>query len=218
MISGKNILFDFDGTLMDTWPGIERTIHATLRALEGPVPDASVNQGLVGMPLIKVFETLLGTEGRGAERAIGKYRELFPLVGLAGARPFEGAKEMLEKLKAGERNLFLVTARNERIARRMMEDHGLTGFFTWVRGEGEGEVLNGKAHMVAEVLEKFGLLPADCLFVGDRRFDVDAAKANGVPAVGVTYGYGSREELREAGAGRLADSVRELEEMLLQAV
>ena len=211
----KNILFDFDGTLINTWPGIEATLRASLEALDIPVRDGVITRSLVGMPLAKVFEELQGEDPSSAEIVTQKYRELFPTVGMSSAEPFGGILEMLEKLKERDKEIFLVTARNEMIAKQMMDDHSLTGFFTWVRGEQEGEMPDGKEHMVAEVLLKFGLARQDCVMVGDRSYDIEAALANGIQALGVTYGYGTREELKGSGAELLADSVEELERMLM---
>ena len=213
----KTILFDFDGTLMDTWPGIEKTIRASLRELEIPLDGKMITRTLVGMPLMRVFEELLGGDPVKTGLATQKYRELFPVVGMSGARPFEGAVRMLEVLVERGRTLSLVTARNEVITRQMMKEHGLTGLFTWVRGEQEGEVPDGKAHMVAEVLQKYSLKPEDCGMVGDRRYDVEAARANGMRAVGVTYGYGTKEELMDVGTSQLAGSIPELEKILLNS-
>jgi phosphoglycolate phosphatase len=211
----KNIFFDFDGTLMDTWTGIETTINASLQALDIIVPDDAVTRDLVGIPLLRVFEVLLDGDTVRAGIASQKYRELFPTVGMPGARPFDGVPGMLDGLKVGGREVFLVTARNEIITKQMLKNHGLNRFFTWVRGEQEGEVPGGKERMVAEVLERFDLDPGNCVMVGDRRYDVEAARANGVQAIGVTYGYGTKEELMDAGAGALAGSIAELEEILV---
>jgi len=215
----KSILFDFDGTLMDTWPGIETTLRASFQALDIPVREEAITRALVGIPLMKVFEELLGDDPVGdipasADLAAQKYRELFPVVGMPGARPYNGVVRMLEELTMKERKLFLVTARNEAITKQMMEDHGLTGFFRWMRGEQEGEHPDGKAHMVAEVLQRFGLDPGDCVMVGDRRYDIEAALANGMRSVGVTYGYGTEGELVDAGASLLVGSIEELKNEL----
>ena len=211
----KNILFDFDGTLINTWPGIEATLRASLESLKLPIRESTINRSLVGMPLLKVFEELLEGDLKYAERALHRYREIFPAVGMPGAVPFEGVIRMLEELKKDDRDLFLVTARNETITKQMMAVHNLTEFFTWVRGEQEGEVPDNKVHMVAEVLQKFDLYPGSCAMVGDRKYDIEAAYANSLNTVGVTYGYGTREELAEAGAGQLVGSVGELEKALL---
>jgi len=215
MTAVKNILFDFDGTLMDTWPGIAATLRASLRTLDIPIHEDAITRTLVGIPLLKVFEELLGNDTVRADLAARKYRELFPVVGKSGARPYKGVVRLLDELTTKGRESFLVTARNEVIAKQMMVDHGLDGFFTWVRGEREGEAPDGKAHMVAEVLEMFNLDPDDCVMVGDRRYDIDAALINGMKAVGVTYGYGTVEELTSAGAGRIVGSIEDLGKALL---
>jgi phosphoglycolate phosphatase len=209
------ILFDFDGTLINTWPGIEATLRASLEALDIPIREGAITPSLVGMPLAKVFEELRGDDPSSAEVVTQKYRELFPTVGMSSSEPFGGVHEMLEELKGRDKELFLVTARNEVIAKKMMDDHNLSGFFTWVRGEQEGELPDGKAHMIAEVLLKFSLAREDCVMVGDRSYDMEAALANSIQAIGVTYGYGSREELIDAGAQKLVDSIMDLEETLL---
>ena len=211
----KNILFDFDGTLINTWPGIEATLRASLEALNIPIRDGAITRSLVGMPLARVFEELQGDDPSSGEIVTQKYRELFPTVGMSSAQPFAGVLEMLEKLKGRDKEIFLVTARNEVITRQMMDDHSLTGFFTWVRGEREGEMPDGKEHMVAEVLQKYSLAREDCVMVGDRSYDIEAALANSILALGVTYGYGPRDELVNAGADMLVDSIWELERVLM---
>ena len=214
----KNILFDFDGTLINTWPGIEATLRASLEALNIPIRDGAITRSLVGMPLARVFEKLQGDDPSGAEMVTQKYRELFPTVGMSSAEPFGGVIEMLEKLKGRDKGIFLVTARNELITKQMMDEHSLTGFFTWVRGEREGEMPDGKEHMVEEVLLKYSLAREDCIMVGDRSYDIEAALANRIQAIGVTYGYGTRDELINAGADLLVDSIWELEKILLERV
>lgn len=212
----KNILFDFDGTLIDTWPGIETTLKASFKALEFNVHAGAITAALVGMPLMKVFDQILEGDRDKADLAVQKYRELFPLVGMAASRPFDGAAKLLKDLNEDSRSLYLVTARNEGITKKMMSDHDLAGYFKWVRGEREGEHPDGKAHMMAEVLEKFSIDPLECVMVGDRRFDMEAARINSIRPIGVTYGYGTEDELVDAGAAMLADSIGALERILLE--
>lgn len=214
----KNILFDFDGTLMNTWPGIENTLRASLTALDLSYEEESISAKLVGVPLMRVFEDLLADDPVGVELAVQKYRDLFPVVGMAGATPYHGVHGMLERLVLGGRQVFLVTARSETIAKQMMKDHDLTRFFSGVRGELRGENPDGKAHMVAEVIKKFGLAREDCVMIGDRRYDIEAARANNIKAIGVTYGYGEKEELLDAGPTLLAGSIDELSNILLKEI
>jgi len=211
----KNVLFDFDGTLMDTWPGIEAVLRATLRDLGMAHREGYISRGLVGMGLARAFQELLDEGEDLAVVAARRYREFFPEIGMPRATPYGGVVPLLGSLKERGSTLFVVTARNEAITRRMLSDHGLHSCFAFVRGEKEGETPDGKGHMVAEVLERFSLSPGECVMVGDRRYDMEAARANGISAVGVTYGYGTRDELLEAGASEIVGSIGELQEVLV---
>jgi len=211
----RNILFDFDGTLMDTWPGIEATFRAILRDLDLIGREEYINRRLVGMGLGKAFQELLGEGEELAVVAKKRYRELFPKLGMPYARPYKGVVPLLDTLKEKGSTLYIVTARSETVTKNMLSNHHLESYFSFVRGEKEEERSEGKAHMVTEVLEKFSLPHGRCIMVGDRRYDMEAAKANGLRAVGVTYGYGSREELADAGATEIVESIEELKEVLL---
>ena len=200
-----NILFDLDGTLMHTLPGIERTIAVTLETLSRSV-DGRAIRPLVGMPLEEVFGQLLGKGDPSVPRAVRTYRDLFVEVGLPHAFPFAGIPVLVRDLHRQGRRLFVATNRNEEISRTMLTAHGLAGFFTEIRGERPGEEKDAKAPRVAELIRNHALDPADTVMVGDRSFDALAARANGVPAVGVTWGYGTAEELTEAGVQRLVSS------------
>ena len=210
-----NIFFDLDGTLIDSLPGIEETLRATLRSMGADPRSAPAFRPLVGYPLKTVFTMLLGEEYPDVDLAVTTYRRLYTELGLPRARPFEGIPEMLQALHAGGRSLFVVTARNEAMAGMILENNGLDGYILSVRGERKGDGRDNKADLVAEVLNDYNLSAADTLMVGDRHFDAEAALANGCVPVGVTYGYGTREELADAGAEVLINSPEELAEVLL---
>ena len=212
----RNILFDLDGTLIHSLPGIVDTIQATLRSLGKNPSSGQAFQSLVGYPLETVFEKLLGADDPDIGLAVRKYRELYMVTGLSRAYPFRGVPKMLEGLRAEGRSLFIVTARNETVARMILRDHGLDGLILSVRGERAEERWNSKADLVAEVMMKHGLAASDTTVVGDRHFDIEAALANGCMPIGVTYGYGTREELIDGGTEVLLDSVEELAEYLMK--
>jgi len=215
MKNTPNILFDLDGTLIDSLPGIEETLLATLQSLGADPVSLQAFRPLVGYPLETVFSILLGKEFPDLGLAVTTYRTLYRELGLPQACPFDGIPEMLHALDAGARSLFVVTARNEAMAGRILENHGLDGHFISVRGERAGDGRDCKADLVAEVLREFNLPAADTLMIGDRKFDAEAAVANGCFPVGVTYGYGTRQELADAGAEVLVESPERLARMLL---
>ena len=209
-----NIFFDLDGTLVDSLPGIEKTLRAALQSVGADPETVRTFRPLVGYPLETVFSFLLGEGHTEVGSAARTYRRLYPEMGLPWTRPFEGIPEMLRTLKERGKRLYIVTARNEAMAGLILKNHGLDGYILSVRGEREGDGRENKADLVADVLRCFDLDPSDTVMVGDRRFDTEAARANGCMAIGVTYGYGTREELTEEGTGVLAGSPAELANIL----
>jgi phosphoglycolate phosphatase len=210
MRAAHNILFDLDGTLVNSLPGIEDTLRATLRSLGRDPRNVQAFRPLVGYPLETVFSMLLGEKHPDVGLAVRTYRGLYIDLGLPRAHPYDGIPEMIRALHGEGRSLFVVTARNEAMARMILGNHNLDGFMISIRGEREGDGRDSKGDLVAGVLKDHDLVPADTVMVGDRRFDAEAALANGCLPVGVTYGYGTREELAKAGAEVLVHSVEEL--------
>ncbi len=209
-----NIFFDLDGTLVDSLPGIEKTLRAALLTVGADPETVPAFRPLVGYPLETVFSFLLGEGHPEVAAAARTYRRLYPEMGLPGAMPYEGIPEMLRALRSGGKNLHIVTARNETMAGKILKNHGLDGYILSVRGEREGDGRESKADLVADVLVNFHLNPSETVMIGDRRFDTEAARANGCMAIGVTYGYGTREELVEGGTEVLADTPAELANIL----
>ncbi len=99
-------------------------------------------------------------------------------------------------------------------ALRLSDHFALTPFFTAIAGSLPDNSRSRKSEIIAHLLEKYKLLPEECLMVGDRHLDVEGARKNGIACIGVGYGYGSREELEEAGAAALADTVADLENLI----
>jgi phosphoglycolate phosphatase len=212
--SKNNILFDLDGTLIHSLPGIEEALKATLKSLGRNGYSKEIFRPLVGYPLETVFTKLLGENDPGVEMAVSSYRKFYMALGLGQARPYNGIPEMLRALYTENRSLHVVTARNEEVAKTILGDHDMSTYIISVRGERRGDGRESKNDLLAEVIRDHSLAPADTVMVGDRRFDTEAALANGCSSIGVTYGYGTREELVEGGADVLVDTPEELAQIL----
>lgn len=209
-----NIMFDLDGTLIHSLPGIEKALEATLKSLGKDGFHKEAFRPLVGYPLETVFSKLLGDNDPDIGLAVTAYRKFYMELGLIQAHPYKGIPEMLRSLSNGNRSLYVVTARNEEVAKAILRDQKMSEFILSVRGERQGDGRESKTDLLAEVIKDHSLDPAATVMVGDRRFDTEAALVNGCLAVGVTYGYGTREELVESGAEVLADTPEELAEIL----
>jgi phosphoglycolate phosphatase len=209
------ILLDLDGTLVDPEPGITSCIRYALEAMGQPDPGAEALHWAVGPPLWGSFAKLLGTEERAVlDRAVALYRERYVPTGRFETTPYPGAGEALQALRAAGCRLFLATSKPHVFARDILTRFGLADHFAGIFGpELDGRLAN-KVELVAHLIRAVGLAPASAWMVGDRAEDIRAGCANGLQAAGALWGYGSRQELAEAGAVRLLDSPRALTTLL----
>ena len=202
--SGKPMLFfDLDGTLIDSSLGITRCIAYALERLQHPVPDAQALRSWIGPALRTSFLPLLGDPAR-VEQAVALYLERYGREGWTEHQVYDGVGEMLDAARAAGYRMAVVTAKNEKDARTILAHLPFGAYFEDVIGSTEDGRLTHKVELIAEAMRRFGLQPAQCLMIGDRRMDIEGAVQHGMGNVGVLWGFGSEEELREAGARRLA--------------
>ena len=193
------LFFDLDGTLTDPKPGIAGSIQYALEKLDRPVPSQDELAWCIGPPLRASFVALLGGEEL-ADRAVALYRERFGEVGLFENSLYPDIPAVLAALSRSPRRLFVATSKPHVFASRIIEHFGLAGYFEHIFGsELDGSRVD-KADLLAYALTQSGIDPSQALMIGDRSHDVAGARANGIDAVGVTYGYGTEAELIEAGA------------------
>jgi len=206
------LLFDLDGTLTDPGTGITRCVQHALESLKRPVPPASDLTWCVGPPLRDSLARLLrSSEPSLIDEAVAVYRERFASVGMYENAPYPGVHEGLAQLREGGHKLWVATSKPYVYARQILSHLELLDMFLAVYGSELSGERSDKASLLRHVLsaEQFGAPP---YMVGDRRHDIEAAHANGLPAVGVLWGYGSRAELETAGADTLVGSMPELVE------
>ena len=206
-----HLLFDLDGTLVDSFPGIGRSINQTLTTVgREPVPEAQLLQ-FVGKRLTVIFGTLLGAEDEAlVDRAVEIYRPLFDEVGILDSRVFPGIPAALTSFRDAGHSLQVVTVRSVGSARLVVSHFGLDRFFDAVHGPDRMQRSGDKADLVRAALDLAGADPRDTIMIGDRADDIRAARAHGVRSVAVGWGYGTREELGEAGFDYFASSVNDL--------
>ena len=200
-----NLLFDLDGTLTDPGPGIIGCIEYALRGLDRDPADYPGLERFIGPPLYDSFLEMLGGEEE-AHAAVELYRERFGSVGLFENRLYDGIEACLAELASHGCRMMVATSKPRVFASRIIEHFTLGTYFEAVYGSELDGRLSGKPDLVAHILEAAGLEKAETVMIGDRSHDIAGAKANGIHSVGVLWGYGSFQELAEAGADRLCDS------------
>ena len=211
----SQLFLDLDGTITDPRDGIVRSISHALAALNRPIPAESSLERFIGPPLARVFETLLdSTDPALVGSSIEAYRERFSTVGIFENRVYPEIPAALAALTRRGFSLLLVTSKPAVFARRILDHFELAPYFTGVYGPGLEERKYTKGTLVSRALAAGAIAPAAAVMIGDRKDDIEGARENGVSSIGVTWGYGSREELELAGADRIVDSVPELLSML----
>ncbi len=206
------ILFDLDGTLTDNGEGITNAVAYALRKFGiTPPPREELNK-FVGPPLRDCFVRWYVSEEQG-DLAVEYYREYFRPHGIFENVVYDGVPQMLAALKEAGYTLAIATSKPEIFAKKIAEHFDLAKYFTVIAGSDLEGTRIKKADVIRYCLELLGK-PDRVLMVGDREHDILGATAVGLPAVGVTYGYGSREELEKAQAAYIIDEPLELIELI----
>ena len=194
-----NVLLDLDGTLTDPALGITNCIAYALTHLGVAAPPSQELHFAIGPPLRGSFATLLATDdAQLIERAMVLYRERFADTGLFENTLYDGVPEVLAALKAQNHRLILATAKPHVYARRILDYFGILAPFDAIYGSELDGTRQHKGDLLAHLIAREKIDPQTAVMVGDRHHDIDAAHANGCLAIGVTYGYGSAEELAQA--------------------
>lgn len=210
------VLFDMDGTLTDSQEGIVKSVSYALERLGRELPPRDTLTAFIGPPLHESFSAICGMDEAETERAVCEFRDYFARRGWAENVPYEGMAGFLAALHAAGLRLIVATSKPETSAQKILKHFSLERYFDLICGSRpEDRASADKASVVRAALTRAGA-PKRAVMVGDRRHDMAGAHANGLEAIGVLYGYGSREELAAAGAEQLAADLNELKAILLQ--
>jgi phosphoglycolate phosphatase len=207
----RAVLFDLDGTLTDPKPGITRCIQHAMKELGHAPPEADALHWCIGPPLRGSFERLLGSsDAELLDRALAHYRERFSVVGLFENSLYPEAPGAVSALRALGYRTFVVTAKPQVFAMRIVDHFSLSGLFERVHGSELDGRRTDKGDLIAHVLAQERLDPSRVVMVGDREHDAIGAARCAVRCIGVTYGYGTESELLAQGVTRLAGSPRDI--------
>ena len=212
----KYILFDLDGTLTDPAEGITNSVKYALAKFGISVSDKSELYKFIGPPLYDGFVNFYGFSHDDANLAVSYYREYFAPYGIYENSVYDGIPEMLEKLKASGKTLVLATSKPEKFALEILRHFDLAKYFDLACGATMDEKRNKKDAVIAYALEQGKIAPDDAVMVGDRLYDIEGGRKNGLTSVGVLWGYGDRAELEGAKAEFIAKDIPELEKILLE--
>jgi phosphoglycolate phosphatase len=209
------VVFDLDGTLTDSGPGILRSTQLALERMNAgggtdfPAPAVTELSWIIGPPLQDSFVKLVGADRAPALLAL--FRERYSTIGLFENSLYDGVVEALERLAALDYRLFVATSKAEPYARRILDHFGLSKYFIQIYGAEMDGRRSAKSELLTYLLgrERIGATQR-VVMIGDRRHDALGARAVGIPAIGALWGYGDAEELAEAGADPLIETPRQI--------
>lgn len=216
----KYILFDLDGTITESGPGIMNSVRYAVQKMGCPALPEETLRKFVGPPLADSMQKYCGMTPSEAKKAITLYREYYTSKGMFENSLYPGVEDMLKALKDGGKVLALATSKPELFAKQILKYFHIDDLFTVICGASMDEKLVEKAAIITNALQALGIDEThkkDVLMVGDREHDVLGAKANDLDTLGVLYGYGDLPELQQAGAAYIAQTAGEAADMILGA-
>jgi len=204
-----HLLFDLDGTLTDPREGIVNCFEYALSRLGIAIDPQLRLESYIGPPMRDALRELLGGDDR-VETAVEIYRERFATVGLYENRVYDGIRECLESLAGRAESIHVVTSKPTLYSQRIVEHFDLRHYFGGIYGSHLDGRFSDKTELLARVLEREAISPAQAVMIGDRKFDMLGARNHGIRALGVLWGYGTKQELLAAGADEICEHPREL--------
>ena len=208
------LLFDLDGTLTDPMVGITSSVQYALEKFGIRVRYLKELIPFIGPPLAESFQKFYGFSKEDAEKAIQYYREYYAPKGIFENEVYEGIPEMLAHLTEAGFTLLVATSKPTVFARKVLKHFGMEDYFSFVGGSELDGSRTKKAEVISYILKTCGIEAKEAIMIGDRRHDIEGGKACGLESVGVLYGYGTEQELTEAGADHIIRTVAELEDYL----
>lgn len=205
------VLFDLDGTLTDPGEGITNSVAYALNKFNIKVEYKKELYNFIGPPLIDSFMKYYGMNYEDGLKAVEYYREYFGVTGIFENTMFEGIPELLDSIKKSGRKISLATSKPEQYAVRILEHFGLTKYFDFIGAATMDESRSKKVDVITYTLDKLGVTDkSEVVMIGDRHHDIDGANQNGLDSIGVLFGYGSRDELENAGATYIAETINDI--------
>ena len=209
----KQILFDLDGTLTDSGEGIIHCAQETLAHYGLPVPPKEELRVIVGPPLRQSF-IRFGIRPEDTEGAVEVYRKHYVHHGRYENYPYPGIEALLRQLKEDGHKLYVATSKPEAMSIEILTYFGLAQYFDIICGSTPDQSRDTKAKVIAHLLSQITALPGQMVMIGDTVYDVEGANALNIPCIGVSWGYGTVEDMTQAGVAAITNTMEELLELL----
>lgn len=210
------VIFDFDGTICNTGPGIIKSAKYALESFGYPVPD-DLNEltCFIGPPLLVTFQEKYGASPQEAAELVKKYRERYTDIGLFESVLYGGIVKLLSDLKSGGFKLGIASSKPQPYIEKLLKHFDIFDYFDAICGVTFTADCVPKSEIILDCMNQLGVSADEAIMVGDKHHDIDGAKANAMDSVGVLWGYGTKFEFIEAGAKFLAEKPEDVESIAL---
>ena len=210
----KNIMFDLDGTVTDSGRAITSSVEYALEQFGITNQPREKLETFIGPSLYDSFEREYQFKGEDCDKAVALYRYIYEKERMYDVDIYEGIPELLEKLQNGGFKVFLITSKPLKFSKMIIERIGMSDLFDAIIAPELTDHSSDKKRLIEKAVNEYGLDKNECIMIGDTKYDIEGALGAGVDSIAVTYGYGKTDSLRESGATFIADSVKDISDIL----
>lgn len=211
----QTILFDLDGTLTDSGQGILNSVAYALEKMGIEEPDTANLNRFIGPPLYESFSRFYQLSPEDTQSAIDAFRVYFKEKGMFENQLYPGIIPLLEELRTAGKTLVIATSKPEIFAKQILEHFGIAHYFDVIAGASLDSSRISKADVIGYAINQLEAFPKHAVMIGDREHDIEGARMHQLPAIGVLYGYGNKQEFEKAGATMIVETVQDLKRVLL---
>ncbi|MGQ7329336.1 HAD family hydrolase [Streptococcus suis] len=211
----QTILFDLDGTLTDSGQGILNSVAYALEKMGIEEPDTANLNRFIGPPLYESFSRFYQLSPEDTQSAVDAFRVYFKEKGMFENQLYPGIIPLLEELRTVGKTLVIATSKPEIFAKQILEHFGIAHYFDVIAGASLDSSRISKADVIGYAINQLEAFPKHAVMIGDREHDIEGARMHQLPAIGVLYGYGSKQEFEKAGATMIVETIQDLKRVLL---
>ncbi len=208
------VLFDFDGTIADTGRGIFSSVQYAVEQLGYEPLDNETLRRFIGPPIYDSFKRELGLDDEKSDFAVRKYREKYSESGIYELDLYEGILPLMDNLRENGIKIGIASSKPQNFIIRLVDYLGIGELIDFISAPSADDTPQSKASLINNAAEALNISKNKILMVGDRYFDIDGANGAGVESVGVTFGFGSEDELKNAGATYIAGCAEEIADII----
>ncbi|HEL2613492.1 TPA: HAD family hydrolase [Streptococcus suis] len=211
----QTILFDLDGTLTDSGQGILNSVAYALEKMGIEEPDTANLNRFIGPPLYESFSRFSQLSPEDTQSAVDAFRIYFKEKGMFENQLYPGIIPLLEELRTAGKTLVIATSKPEIFAKQILEHFGIAHYFDVIAGASLDSSRISKADVIGYAINQLEAFPKHAVMIGDREHDIEGARMHQLPAIGVLYGYGNKQEFEKAGATMIVETVQDSKRVLL---